>query len=356
MAVSPRFKQDLVVIGWRVLIAAVAGFCIGGTLAWTVEELPLSLGILQGVFAGALIGFLATFFGNVFPRLESGRWLGELSFSLSIIVKSTVNLVIIVFSIRLGIALFYPDGGAFDWASPEFIVSLVISGLLIVGFNLVFEINQMLGQRVLRNFVTGAYHRPIEEERIFLFIDLVGSTGIAERLGALRFHGLLDMFFRGLGECVLEHEGEIHKYVGDEVIISWPVGKIRKATAPIACYFSIIDKVTSRVANYQEVFGVVPSFRAALHAGSVVTGEMGGIKREIVFLGDTVNTTARIMQTCSDLKENFLVSQAAMDLTGLPEGLSSEAKGPIKLRGREQLVELYGMRNSLSGVPWKANA
>lgn len=223
MTVSPSIKQGLVAIGWRVAIAAFAGLCIGGTLAWTMEELPLSLGILQGIFAGALIGGLATFFANVYPELKSGRWLAQLSFTVSVIVKSAVNLVIIVFSIRLGIAIFYPEGGAFEWAAPEFLVSLTISGILIVIFNFVFEINQMLGQRVLRNFVTGAYHHPREEDRMFLFIDLVGSTGIAERLGPLRFHGLLDMFFRGLGNAVLEHKGEIHKYVGDEVIISWPV-------------------------------------------------------------------------------------------------------------------------------------
>lgn len=351
MSVSPRLKQDLVTIGWRVLIAAFAGLCIGGTLSWTLEGLPLYLGLMQGVFAGSLIGGFATFFANVYPGLKSGRWLDQLSFSKSVVVKSIVNLVIIVFSIRLGIAIFYPQGGDFAWTAPEFIIALAISGILIIVFNFVFEINQMLGQRVLRNFVTGAYHRPREEERIFLFIDLVGSTGIAERVGALRFHGLLDMFFRGLGDSVVEHEGEIHKYVGDEVIISWPAGKIRKAGAPIACYFAIMDKVASKASTYQEAFGLAPTFRAALHAGSVVTGEMGGVKREIVFLGDTVNTTARIMQTCSDLNEDFLVSQAAMDLTGLPEGISSDVKGPVKLRGREQLVELYGLRKASASVP-----
>lgn len=344
MTISPRVKQGLVQIAWRVLIASLAGLCIGGTLAWTIEDLPLSLGLLQGVFAGALIGALATFFANVYPELKSGRWLGELSFSRSVIVKSLVNLIIIVFSIRLGIAIFYPFGGAFAWTAPEFIVTLAISGMLIVVFNFVFEINQMLGQRVLRNFVTGAYHHPHEEERMFLFIDLVGSTGIAERLGPLRFHGLLDMFFRGLGNSVLEHKGEIHKYVGDEVIISWPVEGHSQGGSPIACYFSIMDKVASKADIYEEAFGVIPSFRAAFHTGSVVTGEMGGIKREIVFLGDTVNTTARIMQTCSDLKEDFLVSEAAMRLVQLPEGVVSDAKGPVKLRGREQLVELHGLR------------
>ena len=56
----------------------------------------------------------------------------------------------------------------------------------------------MLGQGVLRNFISGTYHRPHEEDRIFLFIDVIGSTGIAESIGAIKFHALLDQFFYDL--------------------------------------------------------------------------------------------------------------------------------------------------------------
>ena len=46
-----------------------------------------------------------------------------------------------------------------------------------------FYMNRLLGQHVLLNFVTGRYHQPRVEERVFLFIDMEGSTGFAERLG-----------------------------------------------------------------------------------------------------------------------------------------------------------------------------
>lgn len=52
----------------------------------------------------------------------------------------------------------------------------------------------MLGQNVLLNCITGHYHRPRPEQRVFLFIDIEGSTTLAERLGDLAFHRLVDRF------------------------------------------------------------------------------------------------------------------------------------------------------------------
>ena len=51
------------------------------------------------------------------------------------------------------------------------------------------------------------------------------STGLAERLGAIRFHELLNAFFRDIADAALECDAEIHKYVGDEAILTWPAGR-----------------------------------------------------------------------------------------------------------------------------------
>ena len=49
-------------------------------------------------------------------------------------------------------------------------------------------------QNVLLNCITGHYHRPRPQQRVFLFIDIEGSTTLAERLGDLAFHRLVDRF------------------------------------------------------------------------------------------------------------------------------------------------------------------
>ena len=68
--------------------------------------------------------------------------------------------------------------------------------------------------------MTGRYSRPRVEERVFLFVDLEGSTFAAERLGPQRFLSLLDTIAFDMADAVLEGGGTIHRYVGDELIVT----------------------------------------------------------------------------------------------------------------------------------------
>ena len=110
---------------------------------------------------------------------------------------------------------------------------------LAISFVFVFmlDVNSLLGQNVLINFVTGRYYRPRLEERVFLFLDMEGSTGAAERLGPLAFHRLLNRFVLDLTEPIVAAHGEIHSYVGDEVIATWKLedeNRPRAASRPVS--------------------------------------------------------------------------------------------------------------------------
>ena len=54
------------------------------------------------------------------------------------------------------------------------------------------------------------------------------------------------------------------------------------------------NRLKSRTAWYNQKFGVNPDFKAGIHLGEVTTGEIGALKKEIIFTGDVLNTTARI--------------------------------------------------------------
>jgi adenylate cyclase len=57
---------------------------------------------------------------------------------------------------------------------------VIFSLVLSLGFNLLYGVNDLLGQGVLFNFVAGRYRRPRIEERVLLFIDMESSTAIAD--------------------------------------------------------------------------------------------------------------------------------------------------------------------------------
>jgi hypothetical protein len=94
--------------------------------------------------------------------------------------------------------------------------------------------NRMIGTNVLGYFMAGVYHRPKAEERIFLFVDLEGSTQLAERLGSARYFELLRRFVDDLTEPVLETRGEIDQLPPRDSR-SMPSARAWTSSSPVRC-------------------------------------------------------------------------------------------------------------------------
>ena len=80
-----------------------------------------------------------------------------------------------------------------------------------------------------------------------------------------------------------------------------------------------------------------------LHAGPIVAGECGDAKLSIVYLGDTLNTAARLEQTAKALDRACLISGELLRRLEIPAVLAAEPLGPIALRGRQQPVDTYAL-------------
>jgi adenylate cyclase len=70
---------------------------------------------------------------------------------------------------------------------------------------------------------------------------------------------------------------------------------------------------------------------------------MGDLKREIVMLGDTMNTAARIEGACRSLTKDVIASAAALSLFPLPAGVHAQSLGVVALRGKESELELFAL-------------
>ena len=91
-----------------------------------------------------------------------------------------------------------------------------------------------------------------------------------------------------------EHGGEIHAYIGDEVIITWPYESGIERARCVRCFFALKSVLDGHTEVYEKLFGVRPKIRAGLHGGSVIVSECGDTKKSIVYFGDTMNTAARL--------------------------------------------------------------
>ncbi|HEY2560572.1 MAG TPA: adenylate/guanylate cyclase domain-containing protein [Caldimonas sp.] len=217
---------------------------------------------------------------------------------------------------------------------------------LLVGFAIfVLQIGRLVGERTLRDIVFGRYHRSRMEERFFLFVDIAGSTPLTERIGPEAIHRFLGEVFRLASGPIDDHRGDVYQYVGDEVVITWLVTEGSTDARPVACFFAIEQALARFAPVFEREFGAVPRLHAALHAGPVITGEVGGSRRAIVYHGDVMNTTSRLEQATRDLERQSLVSGDALKRLADLDGFTREDLGPQRLRGRAASIHVYAVES-----------
>jgi adenylate cyclase len=109
----------------------------------------------------------------------------------------------------------------------------------------------------------------------------------------------------------------------------------------IRAFFDMQEAIKTNKEKYLKEYGFIPSIQAGLHAGSVVRAEIGEVKTQIVFHGDTMNTTARILGKCSELNIGLLASDQLIRMIGLPRIYLKRIVGEIELKGKREPLNLF---------------
>ena len=175
-----------------------------------------------------------------------------------------------------------------------------------------------------------------------MFLDLNSSTTIAEKIGHIKFFNLLNDFFQDITNDIIMYKGEIVDYVGDEIIISWNLKEGLEEGYCIECFYAMKKKIERLSEVYDQKYGVKPTFKAGVHCGMATIGEIGKIKKEIVFSGDVMNTTARIQSLCNEKGHKLVISE---DLKAqLPGGRFPIIElGEIVLKGKLSSTKIFGV-------------
>jgi adenylate cyclase len=217
----------------------------------------------------------------------------------------------------------------------------ILSWSVIVAITqLMLQISSKFGQGSFGKIIRGKYNTPKEEKKIFMFLDLNSSTTIAEHLGDEKYHELLKEFFADITNPILDNNGEIYQYVGDEVIVAWNHDEGIRNCQCVKCFFEIKQHIETKKDKYLRLFGVLPTFKAGIHCGKVVAGEIGVIKRDITYSGDVLNTTSRILSMCNEFNAEIISSADLLKELGLDFKFATQPLGSIKLKGKEKEVFL----------------
>ena len=322
------------------IIPSLAGMAIGAVFSFLISPDPTFRTIMQGIICGFLIGFTAFYMEYfIFDRIR------KLTIIMIVILRSIIFSVVIVLSYIISDLIVYGSGTIMNDLKTFLLPGFGTAMISILSVMLAININRLLGQKALIRLLIGLYHKPVKGKRIFMFIDLAASTSIAEEIGDTRFHSFLNDFFFDATRPIVECKGEIYKYVGDEIIVSWTMKKGIRENSCLECYFQIEDRIRERRGEYERAYGVSPRFSAGLHCGSVVIGEMGDYKREVAFLGDVVNTTSRIQSECKARSRCLIISGDLKNEIPAEQmtAYTFESLGSITLRGKKREVELFSV-------------
>lgn len=343
-----RLPRQSGLLGFLLIAGSIVGLIIAALVSLLNAE-PYGFQAMEtGIRTGITISVLFWLYLAIIEPAGFGKVLKRRSFGASAAIRGLIFFGLIVAGLTVnhliyvwlydaaGFPAYFLDGGLMRDACLSLVFSLAVFFII--------DVSAMVGPRVLTNIVLGRYHHPVREDRVFLFLDVRGATALAERIGDEQAHEFLTRFFYDIDPIILRWGGEVVTYLGDGVMITWPLEESVERSAPLEFLADVMGWVVANAPAYQDEYGAIPTFRAGLHGGEVVAGECGSSKREIAYIGDVVNIAARLEQACKRTRYVALASTEIVERMALPDGMVTDRLGEMRLRGRERQLDVVAIR------------
>ncbi|MEJ2005954.1 MAG: adenylate/guanylate cyclase domain-containing protein [Cyclobacteriaceae bacterium] len=329
---SDTISAILLLSGWILFGLVAYAIRYSHMKAVALPEFPV---IWEYILPPLLVGAPLALFDTNILRFRLRRF----SFTVSVLIRILIfGLSISLTYLSVGFFIHGYSGQTLGYYMLYFVMLWGTASVLLLA---VRNLAEHFDRRRLFFWVTGAYHKPRVEERIFLFIDLNDSTSIAERLGPENYFNFLSSFFSLTARIIEAHHGEIYQHVGDEIIITWPVDEGRKNHRALLLFYEIEEAIDKHKHEFLKAYGVYPQVKGSLHAGLVTKGEILGKKREFIFTGDVLNATSRMQSLCKPNEARLIISDDLFQQLDLPASIRSESLGIHQLKGRERTMEVH---------------
>ncbi|MBL7859012.1 MAG: hypothetical protein JNM57_15075 [Cyclobacteriaceae bacterium] len=271
-------------------------------------------GLLIGFFGGIAIIFFELYVFFLPRRIYSFTFI--LISKILTYTLTFIFLIVLIISLtrstqkNMSLIAYFKDAAFRHFLMEEdFHIIALYTLLAVIVVITTRQFSRKMGPGELFNFIIGKYHKPKREHRIFLTIDLQNSTGIAENLGELKYHEFLKRYFYDLTYSIAANQGQIYRYVGDQIMISWLLSVGLKNNHALQCFFNAQEFMIAHENFYVQHFGIAPKFRGVLDMGEVLTAEIGLDKQQTVFYGDVMHRMPAIEKICKDKQQDILLSE-----------------------------------------------
>lgn len=301
--------------------------------------------LIQGVLFGIMFGMINLLVDNTKIRRKS--------FGAIVLLKSILYIVAMLLSQMAVFGIYHVFSivpidlmrSLQDHLSARFIISMsVYFTFVILLITLILQINRKFGYGEMLAMLMGKYHKPRQERRIFMFLDMKDSTSNAERLGHYDYSRLIQSCIHDLTDLIIRYKAQVYQYVGDEVVLTWPTKRGIKDLNCINLFYAFEQRLKDRSNYYERHYHTVPEFKAGLDEGTITVTEVGDIKREIAYHGEVLHTAARLEKMCNNLQNKLLITENLHSNLAFLNGYSTELLGEFQLRGKEQKEKVYGIK------------
>ena len=195
------------------------------------------------------------------------------------------------------------------------------------------------------------------EERVVtvLFTDLRGYSSISEQMSPAQVVTMLNQYLGAMNEIVDRHQGCVIEFLGDSIfaVFGAPHYRVDHAEQAMRCAPAMLTRLDelnemwrqSGLARSWRDSGITQiSSRTGLHCGKVIAGNIGSQSRiKYSVIGDSVNVASRLESLNKEYGSRLLISRDVY--LQLPADLADlfVDRGPIKLKGRDQVVRIYSL-------------
>ncbi|GAA4235771.1 hypothetical protein GCM10022291_18480 [Postechiella marina] len=329
------------------LLIVIRYYGIGEEEGRTIREnyeVPITEWFDILLYAGALLGLLYALVEFFLEKIINNKF----SLGFILLIKLVIYLVALIlvttlttfyFEHRMDIDL--PNNQGWWQTSKVFWVSVLYFFMSSLVFSFLKIASDNFGSGVFANMLLGKYRKPIEEERIFMFLDLKDSTTIAEKLGHFLYSEFIQDCFLDLNRIVNKYDAQVYQYVGDEAVLTW---KFKKGIYKFNCvtlFFDFKSQLQKRELYYIKKYNYFPEFKAGLHGGKLMVAEVGTVKKELAFHGDVVNTAARIQGQCNKLDATLLISEDLLLPLNLNLNYVVKEVGALELKGKQVKINVF---------------
>lgn len=191
------------------------------------------------------------------------------------------------------------------------------------------------------------------------FADIVGFSGLSERLTPTAMVAVLNRHFELQAQMVHTHQGVVDKFIGDAVMTFWGPPFVKaEEQAMLACksalaQIAIIDTLRTELPD--DITGLrkdTPQIdiRIGLCSGDVVVGSIGSdSSRSYTVIGDTVNLASRLEGTNRIYGTHILVSESTR--TAIGNLFCTREIDLITVKGRAEPSRIYELLGETATVP-----